>query len=162
MGRYWGIAGVLLALLAPASRAAPTETQVQSIAAARAEYKAARQAIERRDWSVAIAALGRAERLDPQSADVQNLLGFAHREMGEVSESFRFYRRALELNPEHRGAHEYIGRAYLFFGKVDKAKEHLARLEAICQGACTERESLDRAIAEWSPWRTSHRSSRTY
>jgi tetratricopeptide (TPR) repeat protein len=149
-------------IAAAAAHAAPTETQVQSIAAARAEYRAARQALERRDYDEAIEALRRAEQLDSQSADVQNLLGFAHREKGEVKASFAFYERALELNPQHRGAHEYIGRAYLYFGQVAKAREHLAKLGEICGGTCPEHESLDRAIEQWSPWRSGPRMNRTY
>jgi tetratricopeptide (TPR) repeat protein len=141
--------------------AAPTETQIQSIGAARAEYKAARQALREHDYGAAIEALNRAARLDPDNADVQNLLGFAHRESGEVKASLPYYERALALNPNHVGAHEYIGHAYLYLGQVGKAKEHLARLGEIC-GDCPEHESLERAIAEWTPWRTSPRMNRGY
>jgi hypothetical protein len=38
----------------------------------------------------------------------------------------------LRIDPNHKGAHEYIGQAYLKAGQPDKAAEHLARLEQIC------------------------------
>ncbi len=145
-------AAALLALAA-AVQAAPTETQVQQIAAARAEIRGARSALEREDWDRAIARLQAAERMDPGSADIQNLLGFAHRMKGDVDASFRYYQRALEINPDHRGAHEYIGRSYLLLGQEDKAREHLAHLERTCMGECPERDSLRAAITEGWPWR---------
>jgi len=89
----------------------------------------------------------------PGGAGVRNLLGFAHRMNGDVDASFRFYQRALEINPDHRGAHEYIGRSYLLLGQEDKAREHLAHLERTCMGACPERDSLRAAITEGWPWR---------
>ena len=73
------IAGALVALAASAASAAPSETQVQSISAARSEVRGARAAIEREDWDRAIARLQAAERLDPGSADIQNLLGYSYR-----------------------------------------------------------------------------------
>lgn len=142
-----------LVALATAAQAAPTETQVQQIAAARAEIRGARSALEREDWDRAIARLQSAERMDPGSADIQNLLGFAHRMKGDVDASFRYYQRALEINPDHRGAHEYIGRSYLLLGQEDKAREHLAHLERTCMGECPERDSLRAAITEGWPWR---------
>jgi len=142
-----------LVALATAAQAAPTETQVQQIAAARAEIRGARSALEREDWDRAIARLQSAERMDPGSADIQNLLGFAHRMKGDVDASFRYYQRALEINPDHRGAHEYIGRSYLLLGQEDKAREHLAHLERTCMGECPERDALRAAITEGWPWR---------
>jgi hypothetical protein len=38
---------------------------------------------------------------------------------------------ALRLEPNHRGANEYIGWAYLKTNQLDKAEKHLARLEKI-------------------------------
>jgi Flp pilus assembly protein TadD len=147
------IAGALVVLAATSAAAAPTETQVQSIASARAEVRGARAAIEREEWDRAIERLQSAERMDPGNADVQNLLGFAHRMKGDVDVSFRYYQKALAMNPDHRGAHEYIGRSYLLLGQEDKAREHLAHLERTCMGACPERDSLRAAITEGWPWR---------
>jgi tetratricopeptide (TPR) repeat protein len=154
-----------LAILLPAlSHSAATEGQIQAIAAARADYDVAQQAIKREDWTAALAALKNAERNDPQSADVQNMLGYTTRQKGDVDGALRYYERALVLNPSHRGAHEYMGQAYLLKGLPEKAKEHLARLEEICSGLdkCPERESLKRAIADWDPWKRGTRTTKSY
>jgi len=147
------LAGALVSLSAVTVSAAPSETQVQSISAARSEVRTARAALEREDWDRAIARLQAAERLDSGSADIQNLLGYSYRMKGDVETSFRYYHRALQLNPDHRGAHEYIGRSYLLLGQEDKARAHLAHLEQTCMGECPERDSLRAAITEGWPWR---------
>jgi hypothetical protein len=50
--------------------------------------------------------------------------------------------------PKHRGAHEYIGEAYLMVGNVAKAKEHLAQLDKLCFFGCSEYSELKKAISE--------------
>ena len=58
------------------------------------------------------------------------------------------YNTALKLNPTHKGAHEYIGEAYLMDGKPAQAEEHLARLKTICGGsACEEHDKLAKSLA---------------
>lgn len=142
--------------------AAPTDAEVQSITAARIEYVAAKRSIEREDYDAALAALKNAERLDPKSADVQNMIGFTYRQKGNFEQAIEHYNRALELNPYHRGAHEYLGRLYLAIGNPDKAKALLADLERVCTEKCPERDSLKLAIAEWDPWKNPARAARTY
>ncbi len=158
MKRSIALAAVLLSFAA-AVPAAPTETQVLQIAAARKEVLAGRRALERQDWDAAIERLRAAAQLDPGSADIQNLLGYANRMKGDIEASMVYYRRALEINPDHRGAHEYIGRSYLLLGQEDKAREHLAHLERTCGGDCPERDSLRNAITEGWPWRSGVRSA---
>lgn len=52
----------------------------------------------------------------------------------------------------HRGAHEYIGEAYLMDNKPEEAKRHLAELEKICGNrTCEEYADLAKAIAEFKP-----------
>lgn len=153
------VAGALLPL---GVLAAPSEAAFQSINAARVEYQAARKAIELEDWKTALSALRRAERLDPRNAEVQNQIGFTLRQQGEFEEAVKHYNRALELDPYHRGAHEYMGRAWLHLGKPEKAKDLLVKLEDLCPPKCPERDLLKRAIDEWDPWQRPMRVGRYY
>lgn len=97
------------------------------------------------------AALGRfqaALKRFPEAADLHNELGYTHRRLRQMDKSFEHYRRALALKPAHRGAHEYIGEAYLLVGDLGAAEKHLKALREICLLPCQEAEELSRAIAE--------------
>jgi Flp pilus assembly protein TadD len=83
---------------------------------------------------------------DTQQADVYNLLGFTLRKTGDFKTSLTYYVKALQLQPDHKGAHEYLGELYVQTGDLDKAKEQLAVLAKLCPGGCEEREDLEKAI----------------
>jgi Flp pilus assembly protein TadD len=107
----------------------------------------ARDAIKAERWLDAIKLLEQAAGKSPNNADVFNLLGFSHRKAGMLDESFQHYKTALALNPDHKGAHEYIGEAYLLAGDIKQAQSHLKHLERLCPKGCEERDDLQRAIA---------------
>ena len=110
------------------------------------DYAAGKQALEAKDWPAAIKSLNAAALRDTRNADIQNSLGYAYRHAGQLDLAFRHYQRALQLNPRHRGAHEYVGEAYLMLGDVAKARQHLARLNSLCFLPCSEYRDLKKAI----------------
>lgn len=114
-----------------------------------ADFDAGLRAIKVAQWAEALRHLDAAAKRHGRSADVFNLLGFAHRKLGQLPASFRNYQRALELDPAHRGAHEYIGEAWLMQGNVMRARHHLRELEALCRADCSEYRELARAIREF-------------
>ena len=83
-----------------------------------------------------------------QHADVYNLLGFALRKTGDYERAYTFYRKALDFEPNHKGAHEYLGELYVETNRIEKAREHLAILEKLCPAGCEEREDLEMAIKD--------------
>lgn len=112
----------------------------------------ARKAMEAKDWARAKTELDAALREEPRNADVHNLLGYSYRKRPnpDLPKAFEHYNRALELNPRHKGAHEYMGEAYLMDKKPEEAEKHLAALEKICGNkTCEEYEDLARAIADY-------------
>jgi len=113
------------------------------------DYVAGKAAIEAKDWSTAIRLLSSVALRDTRNADVQNDLGYAYRHTNQFDVAFRHYQRALQLNPRHRGAHEYIGEAYLLVNDPARAEEHLAALEKICLIPCEEYDDLKKAIAAY-------------
>lgn len=66
-----------------------------------------------------------------------------------MEQAFAHYRKALDLDPEHKGAHEYIGEAYLMVGDLARAEEHLAALDGLCFFGCEEYRELKEAIAAY-------------
>jgi Flp pilus assembly protein TadD len=126
----------------------PTEEN-PGAASASPDYALGKKAVEAKDWTKAIELLTRAEVQDDRNPDLENLLGYAYRNLGRFDDAFRHYRAALRLNPRHRGAHEYIGEAYLLVNDLPKAEEHLAALKQICVLACEESADLEKAIADY-------------
>jgi len=111
------------------------------------DFQAGLEAIKSSDWKRAISNLSVAAVALPTNADLQNWLGYAYRHEGKYDEALDHYRAALDLNPKHRGAHEYAGEAWLLMGNKAKAREHLAALERICGKQCDEYRDLAKAIA---------------
>ena len=140
--------GLALALLPAAARADPVD-QTPAGAQLDPDFAAGKAAIEAKRWDAAIGSLSSAALRDTRNADIQNYLGYAYRHTGRLELAFKHYRRALELNPRHRGAHEYVGEAYLMVDNLAKAEEHLARLKQICLIPCEEYEDLKKAIAAY-------------
>jgi Flp pilus assembly protein TadD len=142
------IAACAFGVLASAAHADPEETD-PDLAKRDADYAAGRKAVEAKDWSAAVAKLQIAERRNPDSADLQNFLGFSYRNLKQYDLAFQHYERALAIDPRHRGAHEYIGEAYLMTGNLAGAEKHLEALRGICLLGCEELEDLEKAIAEY-------------
>ena len=112
----------------------------------------ARASIKSKDWKKAISELDQAVRAEPRNADAHNLLAYSYRKQAtpDLPKAFEHYKAALSLNPKHRGAHEYIGEAYLMDKKPQEAEKHLAELEKICGNkTCEEYADLFKAIADY-------------
>lgn len=113
--------------------------------AASDELKPARALIEKKDWPAAADLLATYTRSHPGSADGFNLLGYSYRHLKRYDESLAAYNKALTLDPKHRGAHEYIGEAYIQLGQLDKAKQHLDALNRLCFLPCEEYSDLKKS-----------------
>ena len=83
------------------------------------------------------------------SADAFNWLGYANRELGRYKQAQKAYARALFLDPDHKGAHEYAGELRLQLGDLAGAEKHLAELDRICLLGCEEYDELKAEIAAW-------------
>lgn len=140
--------GAAGALPAADALAAGSSTGSSSAVADQRNFERGKQAVEAGDWERAARFLERAADADPRNADVFNLLAYSYRHLGRIKDAFRNYGQALRLDPDHLGAHEYVGEAYLLIDKPAKAEEHLARLMEIC-ASCEETEELAEAIARY-------------
>ena len=144
LGAILLLAGAAAVLPASDALAAGSSSGTSSQADQR-DLERGKQAIEAQDWERAASHLERAAKSDPRNADVFNLLAYSYRHLGRIDDAFANYGRALDLDPRHLGAHEYIGEAYLIVGDLVKAEQHLAALTEIC-GSCEETEELAEAI----------------
>lgn len=140
-----------LACACTASLAADTGTTVAQPSVAE-RLASAREAIKGQNWRKAQSELNTALKSEPKNADIHNLLGYTHRKQAQpnLPKAFEHYKAALQLNPQHKGAHEYIGEAYLMDKKPDEAAKHLAALETLCgDTSCEEYADLAKSIADY-------------
>ena len=137
-----------IAAFAMVAAADPSEPD-PDLAARDEDYAAATRAVDKKDWAEAARLFERAEKRHPDNADLQNSLGYSYRNLKQYDLAFKHYRRAIEIDPRHRGAHEYIGEAYLMTGNLAGAEKHLAALKEICLLPCEELKDLERASAEY-------------
>jgi len=115
------------------------------------DLTAVRAMIKAKDFKSALADLRTMVDRGVQHADVYNLLGFSLRKTGDYPTALTFYNKALDFDPDHKGAHEYLGELYVETGQLPKARQHLAILEKLCPSDCEEREDLEKAIAAAAP-----------
>src|SRR5437588_8902603 len=135
------------ALLVGVSLAATGAHAVDNVTSRDApDLTSVRAKIKAKDYKAALAEL--TPMLEThQHADVYNLMGFALRKAGDYKQAYTFYRKALEFDPEHKGALEYLGELYVETGQMDKACENAALLKKLCPSDCEELADLKKAIA---------------
>ena len=82
----------------------------------------------------------------PDDADLLNLLAYSQRKLMRFDEALVNYQKALKIEPEHRGANEYLGELYLQLGQLDDALERLQVLDDACFFGCGEFDELEEEI----------------
>jgi len=95
--------------------------------------------------------LTKREDLGTRRADIYNLLGFSYRKLEnpELDKSFAAYMMALEIDPEHAGAHEYLGELYLIRDQKNQAMRMLSKLENLVGKNAEEYKDLLQAIENY-------------
>jgi Flp pilus assembly protein TadD len=93
-------------------------------------------------WS----ALGKAELALGPHPDILTYKGYVRRRMGEQGLAEDYYRQALAMAPNHRGALEYYGELKVLQGDLAGARRLLSRLDQVCTFGCSEAEELRRWI----------------
>jgi Tfp pilus assembly protein PilF len=115
-------------------------------AAGDAAYVAAVGLINEKRYDEALAELARAQTVFGPHPDVITYQGYAWRKKGDGARAESYYRQALAIAPDHRGATEYYGELKVERGDLAGARAMLARLDAICAYGCAEAEELRRWI----------------
>ena len=106
----------------------------------------AKDAIRGHDYGRAVGYLKSIQ--DTDNADVFNLLGYSYRKLGQFEQAMHYYRLALQIDAQHKGAHEYLGELFLQLNQPEQARKHLAILAEICQD-CEEFQELKTALDQY-------------
>ena len=136
-----------LLLSSAAAGAFPTRDS----AAADPAYRAAIELIDGQRFAEAIKLPKQVVAHDPTRADAYSELGFASRKLGDYGAALAYYRIALQLDPRHLGATEYLGELYAESGDLTNAQAQLARVAEICRGTCEAFTDLEAAIRRHQP-----------
>ena len=144
---------MLCAVLAWAAVCAQAaDVPVMNVPTVNQRLRSAREAVAAGQWKEAQRQLLLVVAAEPGWADAHNLLAYTYRKQPQTDlpKAFEHYGVALRLNPQHLGAHEYIGEAYLMAHQPAQAQQHLVALERICGNRqCEEYQDLARAIAAY-------------
>jgi tetratricopeptide (TPR) repeat protein len=137
----------LSVLLAAGGLFAPGALAIDTVVSTNApDLTSVRVKIKAKDFKAALAEL--TPMLEThQHADVYNLMGFSLRKTGDTKQAYTFYRKALDYDPEHKGALEYLGELYVETGEIDKAKQNVVLLKKLCPSGCEELADLEKAVA---------------
>jgi Flp pilus assembly protein TadD len=145
-----GIAAIETALAPPAQAMQPTPQSF--VAPPRPDqgdqaYADALTLVNQGRMDDAWSALGKAELALGPHPDILTYKGYVRRRMGQTHMAEDYYRQALAMAPEHRGALEYYGELKVLQGDLAGARHLLARLDQVCAFGCPEAEELRRWIA---------------
>ena len=105
--------------------------------------------IDDQKYQQAITELDKALKDEPDNADLLNLMAYSQRQLKQYDIALECYQKALQVDPRHRSANEYLGELYLQIGQLDKAEERLEVLDKECFFGCEEFDDLEAAIADY-------------
>lgn len=100
--------------------------------------------LEIREPKIALEALERSLQAEPDDADTHYVLGSASGTLGDLERAAACYRRALEINPDHAKAEEFLIRAEALL----ESRNHYRRGLKLLYAAEPSREDLNQALRE--------------
>jgi tetratricopeptide (TPR) repeat protein len=127
---------------------APASLLFASAGSGDAAYVSAISYVNEHDYAKALTSLERAERAFGPHPDVLTYIGYTYRKMGRYDMAERYYREALAIAPDHRGATEYYGELKVERGDIKGAKLMLAKLDTLCSFGCVDAEVLRQWIVK--------------
>ena len=148
------VALALTASVAIADERQATPRAAQLIAQGDAALKAG-------DAQTAIDAFEAALVVDPAHTPIFLKLAEAARLDGLQGKAIRYYREALERDPDNFAAISGEGVALVEKGALEKAKRNLTKLESLCGVSCPETRDLKLSIASGNQMRVAAETSAT-
>jgi|TARA_B100000315_G_scaffold124513_1_gene114499 tetratricopeptide (TPR) repeat protein len=113
------------------------------------DYAQAKRHVDAKRYAQAIPLLQKVVKANPTHANAWNLLAYSNRKTGKLQLALGQYIKALDIDPNHKDAHEYLGELYLKLGDLGKAVFHLKRLDSICTFGCEQYDELKQEIAAY-------------
>lgn len=133
---------LISAAMAAGSSSSSTQPKVDN-------YENGVKAVKAADYRTAIMLLNKVVAAKPKDADAWNYIGFSNRKLKRFDKALNAYQKALSIDPDHRGANEYLGELYLQTDDLANARKRLEKLDDICTFGCEEYNDLKAAIAAY-------------
>lgn len=134
------------AMGAPPTAALSSPMLFSGPAAGDAAYVQAVSLINAKRYDEALTSLSKARESFGPHPDILTYQGYTWRKMGQFDRAEGYYRQALAIAPDHRGATEYYGELKVERGDLAGARQMLSKLDRICSYGCAEAEELRRWI----------------
>lgn len=112
------------------------------------QFDNAKKLVEAKNYDEGGKALKSVLRDHPGHADAWNLLGFSTRMQGDFDKAHEYYNNALTITPGHTGAMNYKGQMFVQTGRLEEARDMLAKLRATCGIDCVPYQQLEKAIKD--------------
>ena len=113
-------------------------------------YERAIKYLDKQNYAKANKALKAYTKSEPDDADGWNLYAYANRKMNKFEKAEMYYEKALNIDPDHKGALEYQGELYMQTNRPDLAQENLIKLVKLCPDSCYELQKLEEYISSTS------------
>ncbi len=145
------IVTISMLLVWPASSYAvdPLQRSTPTITRTNVEHRInmAERLLAKKEYKEAVRNLQRTVMRYRYSADAWKLLGFAHRQAGDIDAANAAYTRALSIDRYHLGTLEYQGELFIMLGRIDDAEINLRLMNELCPVGCQEQRDLEASIA---------------
>lgn len=86
---------------------------------------------------------------DPANVAALLGLGRSHEAQDRIGKGLKYYRHALEVEPNNLTAIEVQSYAFLKQDLVDEAGDNLEKLKMLCRGGCETLDRVDEAITHY-------------
>ena len=96
------------------------------------------------DYNEALKVLKKYVRAEKKDPDGWSMYAFAHRKLEKYKQADRYYKKALQLDPNHKQALEYQGELFVELGDIDSAEQNLSLLKELCPKGCDELDMLEK------------------
>src|SRR3569833_158588 len=108
-------------MIAGASAAFAVDETITPDNAANPDFTSVKALVDSGKFDEAMPQLQALDKQSPNNPDLLNLIGFTYRKTGHTDEALEYYNRALNQEPKHLGANEYLGALKLELKQPDKA-----------------------------------------
>ena len=132
---------VMLSPVGPAHAGTPSAKTTAQVL-----FDRGRKAMEAHDYKTAITEFERALVANPANGNTYTLLAVSHSRLGNEGKAKKYFRAALEIDPNNLDALQYQGQVYAGAGDLAKAQENADKLAKVC-GECAQQKGLVAEIA---------------